>query len=497
MADRNELIQRYSDLLDSELDDDELQAVALLDAAAAPYRQIEPPVSLDRAVERFVRQRRAPALNGASIEPVPSETARYSSSPSRLPTRMRTGWLRQGLGMVAAVLAVALLAGVLAVTFRNQGQSQQGGLGGGATATDAVAVPTPDASGQYHNLSFAQAQQIAPFHLVQPAWVPSYLHDESITASVTNSTEAQSSTPAASTAPPTGTVQVVSVNFMGPWPKSPAVTINELQQDTPLGPSGGPNSGLGVTSTTITIAGHPVMRSNWSITSAGPPSGSNTKYVWTDQGTTFQLMALITEPVNEQDVEHMIASMVQQSGTSSTASTTVPAPATVVTGPPPLTFTEAQQLVSFYVSEPSWVPQYLVNNGVVIGGFSPRLTPTPQDVHNCSLQYRPTDSNQSYSLTIREFDSTKSPVVYGGTSSTITIDGQTITRTVATRRNATDPHLLEFTWSYQGTFFWVDAEMGGPLTEQDIEHMIASMLTPDSGASATATSVTPTSSRSR
>ncbi len=121
MADREKLIQRYSDLLDAELDGDELQAVALLDAAAAPYRTIEPPASLDHAVERFVRQRRAPALNGASIEPVPSETARYSSSPSRLPTRLRTSWLRQGLGMVAAVLAVALLAGVLAVTFRNQG----------------------------------------------------------------------------------------------------------------------------------------------------------------------------------------------------------------------------------------------------------------------------------------------------------------------------------------------------------------------------------------
>ncbi len=334
MADRVDLIQRYSDLLDEKTDGDELQAVALLDEAAAPYRQIEPPASLDRAVERWGRQRRAPAANGISIEPVPIDKATNTTTHSHPPTRLRTGWLRQGLGMVAAVLAVALLAGVLAVTFRNQGGGQQGGLGGGVigTPTNAAnsALPTPDASGNILLSTIDQAQQLAPFHVVQPTWVPSYLHDESIVASVPNSTEAQSSTPATSTTQPTGAVQVVSLNFMGPWPKSPAVTINELQQGTPLGPAGGPSSGLGVTSTTITIAGHPVTHSNWSITSAGPPSGYNTKYVWTDQGTTFQLMALITDPVTEQDVERMIASMLSpEAGTPTPGATTPPDPALV------------------------------------------------------------------------------------------------------------------------------------------------------------------------
>ncbi len=179
------------------------------------------------------------------------------------------------------------------------------------TAAPSTPLPTPDSSGTYGNLTFALAQQLAPFYIVEPTWVPSSLHDEQISASITNITEVRRGTPAASATPPTGPVLVVSISYWGPYPQPPVVTINELKQGTPLGPAKGPGAGPGITSVTITIAGHTVTRRTWATTAIYPPSGPNSEYVWTDQGTTFQLQAIITESAMQQDVEHMIASMLQ------------------------------------------------------------------------------------------------------------------------------------------------------------------------------------------
>ncbi len=474
MADRNELIQRYSDLLDSELDDDELQAVALLDAAAAPYRQIEPPVSLDRAVERFVRQRRAPALNGASIEPVPSETARYSSSPSRLPTRMRTGWLRQGLGMVAAVLAVALLAGVLAVTFRNQGGDQQGGLGGGATATDAVAVPTPDASGQYHNLSFAQAQQIAPFHLVQPAWVPSYLVSNGIDARVRRTLETPNGTPAIQPASPEA---IDSVSFaFGPRVRDNGAVV--MIQETPDSVSFGSPPQDAVMST-LMLVGQTITKFEYD--SNLPIAG----YQWRDQGTGFELKAYLDGQLTEQDVEHMIASMLEQSNEQETASTTVSVPATPnPSGASSFTFEEVQQLAPFYVAQPTWMPSYLETKYANVP-FGPGSATPATPVVQVTLWYGPPVTAQlsvarQYFVELFETDQPSSFGFPGNpTPTTVTVSGHAVARVEYTNNG---PY-VNYQWQDQGTIFSLDAKIAGPLTEQDIEHMIASMLTPDSGAS--------------
>ncbi len=136
MADREHLIQRYSDLLEPDVDADLLPVVALLDDAAAPYRRMEPPAKLDAAVLGLTRQRRAASGNEHVASPTNLDTSAAPAMPSRVVTRLRTG-LRQSLGMVAAVLVLVLVAGVLAVTFGNLGQSQQGGIGGG------TGTPTP------------------------------------------------------------------------------------------------------------------------------------------------------------------------------------------------------------------------------------------------------------------------------------------------------------------------------------------------------------------
>lgn len=187
------------------------------------------------------------------------------------------------------------------------------------TAAAGSTLPTPDAAGQYRNLTFAQAQQLAPFHLAQPAWVPPCLRVAGIIASVPNITEDRPnpplagvpSTPSAIPAtPPTGSVQVVRVSFRGPDPNEFTVVINELKQGTPLGPVLGEDV-PGSQTTTMTIAGHRVTRTFWPVTAVYPQRGPSAVYVWTDHGTTFQLTALLVSPapVKQQDIEHMIASM--------------------------------------------------------------------------------------------------------------------------------------------------------------------------------------------
>ncbi len=142
MDDRDQLKQHYADVFDSEPDADLLQMVDELHETAVLCRQGEPSSAVDRAIAQLARQRRqASASNGTTDHTDDQDTAVQSLVQVPPPTRLRTGWLRQGLGMVAAVTVLVLVAGILAVTFGNQQQSQQGGLGGGATATATPGLP--------------------------------------------------------------------------------------------------------------------------------------------------------------------------------------------------------------------------------------------------------------------------------------------------------------------------------------------------------------------
>lgn len=191
------------------------------------------------------------------------------------------------------------------------------------TAATGAGMPTPDVSGQYRQLTFAQAQQLAPFHLAKPAWLPPCLQVADIVASVPNLTQVQPNpplagstpTPGVSATPPTGPVRVVRVSFALPNSIVDAsaeftVVINELKQGTPLGPVIGQD--VGSTTTTMTIAGHHITRTTWPVAAVYPQSGPSAVYVWTDRGTTFQFAAsLLSWPTTEPNVEHMIASMLQ------------------------------------------------------------------------------------------------------------------------------------------------------------------------------------------
>ena len=100
MTDNDQLAQRYADLLD--MDASFLPLVGELDAAAAPYRTLEPPPSLDQAIEQLSRQRTRATTNRPRPEAIETEPPSAAPAKTRhiLPERLR-GYRHQLLGMAA------------------------------------------------------------------------------------------------------------------------------------------------------------------------------------------------------------------------------------------------------------------------------------------------------------------------------------------------------------------------------------------------------------
>ncbi len=212
MDDRDQLKRRYADVLDAAPDDDLLQMVDELHEAAVLCRLGQPSAAVDQAIGQLARRRRASTPTDAVDPVVDFEVPAQMPEKTPPPTRLRSGWFRQSLGMVATILVLVLVGAILAVTFGNQRQSQQGGIGGGPTATTAPSLPTPDASGQYTDLTFAQAQQLA---LSSLSTVPptSYNYYRFCATARTQ--------PYSRQAHPQQPGPGVSVNFRGPYPEPP------------------------------------------------------------------------------------------------------------------------------------------------------------------------------------------------------------------------------------------------------------------------------------
>ncbi|HET9016961.1 MAG TPA: hypothetical protein VFN57_15270 [Thermomicrobiaceae bacterium] len=153
------------------------------------------------------------------------------------------------------------------------------------------AQPTPDALGSYAALTFRQARLLAPFHLARPAWLPPYLVDRGI--------QVQGPPPGVH-----GPIQFATLYY------GAAVTRQRdgLQIIEHPGANGG-SPPPGATPSTLTIAGHSVTGAAW--TTNGVPILSLS---WTDRGTSFTVLATMSAPLTEADVEHVIASMLAPAG---------------------------------------------------------------------------------------------------------------------------------------------------------------------------------------
>jgi hypothetical protein len=142
MDDKGRLNQHYADVFASEPDADLLQMVSELHEAAQWCREGEPSAAVDQVIEQVARQRRqAAASNDSANHVVELDTPKRTLWQTPSPTSLRTGWFRQGLGMVAAILVLVVVGGILAVTFGNQLRSQQSVVGSDTTATTVPGLP--------------------------------------------------------------------------------------------------------------------------------------------------------------------------------------------------------------------------------------------------------------------------------------------------------------------------------------------------------------------
>ncbi len=428
MADREHLTHRYADLLEPEFDGALLQMVEALDEAAAPYRQLQVPHLLDASVHRLAASRRVPRVNGEPIQANELGPATRFEAPSRLPARLRTGWFRQGLGMVAAALVLVLLAGVLAVTFHNQGQNGQGGLGGGATATTSPGLPmTVTTNGIAVTLESVEVG-------------PNTIFDFSVILPPDLAKEADLSIPSARP------FSFLKVDGLTTGPNDPIVELGTHAIGSPI----------------ATFAAH----------YSNVPSPNQTITV------TILRLPFTTTPSNPSTVEGPWKFVITP---AMIADHSLPTPNETghYTG---ITFEQAQQLAPFTLAQPQWVPSYLVKQWIEARALPqlefPNGTPTLSSPSNpklelVTLMYTLQDSTQNGLVAIQETGhSVQAGIPNDATQTTVTMAGLAITKSTFTMAVP----MAEYQWQMDGTYFDVSVHFAGPITEQDVEHMIASMI---------------------
>ncbi len=252
--------------------------------------------------------------------------------------------------------------------------------------------------------------------------------------------------------------------------------------------------GLGVTSTTITIAGHAITRTSWSITAVGPPSGANTKYVWTDQGTTFQLMALITESVNKQDVEHISPRCCNRKAIRQRPNTDTSGTGCRTRSPTPTIFA-----VGFQIVEPKSLPNPLVDSPVSIRAyhagnsgadkanyvelFYPQSQSASQGmflVETTNHSVVPSINGETVVVTppLSQGGSAREMSIISGTQMEMSIQGVLVTRFDVADSDARQRYLV---WEDHGVSSYVEVTRSGsgassPVDEGELQQMVGGLI---------------------
>ena len=354
-------------------------------------------------------------------------------------------------------------------------------------------LPTPNPENAYFPISMAVAQRLVDFPIIQPNPLPGVLLPvgDNVMASVrkpgtgtkpnfvTWRYQAKDSMEQVNgvTTDQLGAVTIYETTNKSDAPTSPPTTIQGPNSRTPEPVSTSSTSGVSIHG--VTVKRLEGIQGNIDIV----------QYVWQVGRVYYVIYAQVGPQITDAVLQQMISSMIEQSSTSSTSSTAVSVQATPnPSGSSSLTFEELQQIAPFYVAQPSWVPLYLIAQG---GDTAPHSDPShpPVPIQSVVLYYGPAESNQHFSLEIDEFVDGRDIQIPGPTTTTtLNVSGYSVSRTSSDNPNSS----VLFRWQDQGTTFLIRAQIDGPLTEQDVEHMIASMLSQGSSAATPAAVTTPT-----
>jgi hypothetical protein len=241
-----------------------------------------------------------------------------------------------------------------------------------------------------------------------------------------------------------------------------------------------------------TINGHPVTQ-----TTQRDGTVSLAYFFWQDQGTSFELTAELADPLTEQDVERVIASMLDGDEATPRAST----PATPSSLPTPdasgryrgLTFEQAQQNAPFKLYMPAYIPPSFKYPWIDL--MLPPLPPTANaqgvptkailafdandggdrsvSLMETSLTFNPANVSGA-PATILSPSGTPIEIPVEGILSTVQIDGTTVTRHLVA--GGVGQPITFYVWVQGKTTMVLTAVNTQPANDQDIQQMIASMI---------------------
>ena len=174
------------------------------------------------------------------------------------------------------------------------------------------ASPTPDDQGRYVGITFDQAQQLTPFPLFLPTYIPPSLQFSSIDVEIP---------PISPVGVPKGTPTRANLYFG--WLEGQNFPVMLLESSLPINPNnvGGAEVPVtnaegtptvmpadGVMSTFeingITVTRHDVANNGGKIIST---------YIWKQGPTSMMLSVFTVAPASDAEIQHMIASMIAQS----------------------------------------------------------------------------------------------------------------------------------------------------------------------------------------
>ncbi len=178
-------------------------------------------------------------------------------------------------------------------------------------ASTAGALPTPDQSGRILGITFAQAQQLTPFSIFMPTYIPPSLKYGGVDVKIPI---------VAPKGVPKDTPTQANLGFDPSGSQGFLVTIMETQLD--LNPNNVGGAEVPVTNaagtptvmpadgvvSTLTIDGTSVTRHDV----ANQDGKIFSVYFWKQGKTTMMLSAILDYPASQQDIEQMIASMIAQ-----------------------------------------------------------------------------------------------------------------------------------------------------------------------------------------
>lgn len=339
-------------------------------------------------------------------------------------------------------------------TFRFVPSELAAGTAGIATATPAATPLIPDHMGRYEDVTFDQAQDIVPFHLVMPEPLPEDLDKRGGISILAGP-------------PDIGDIYIVSMNFGLADDPSPRMSMSFVQQnqetrDYPLDD--------GREESVVEIGGKEITE----IRATSPAGTPTLIYLWQDGEVYRRLYAELHDDRIEALARQVVEAAIRQEGASQAASpegdSALPTPEAsgIYRG---VTFEQAQKLTPFTLVLPDPAPDELGDPSFLVNG-----PPAGHqgNIYRVDAYFPGNESGADWQTLI--FTQMNSGLTVSDSRmdiTTIVINGRDVQRGVSESADGIARH--SYWWEQDGVSYLIMARLDTGITEQTIEDFVAAI----------------------